>query len=536
MFDYIIVGAGAAGCALANRLSENPDKEVLLVEAGKADKKREIHIPAAFTRLFKTEYDWNYQSIPQPYAGDREMYLPRGKVLGGSTSMNAMIYIRGHRVDFDQWAALGNRGWDYDSVLPYFLRSEGNSSANGAYHSQEGEVHVSDLSEPFSVSEAFVRAGAELGYPTNPDFNGNRQEGFGLYQVTQKHGRRFSAARAFLEDAEKRPNLTILKQAQVLRVLIENSRAVGVEVKIPTHIQEYRASEVILSAGAYNSPQLLMLSGVGDPDHLQEMGIGVKHALAGVGQNLQDHLIVPMVFQNRDHHTLEEAESLKSFTHYLFWGEGPLSSNIAEAGGFIKTSNDLPAPDIQYHFAPGFFLNHGLNRPEQGHGFSLGPTLLQPESIGQVRLQSKNPYQAPAIDHNYLSEEKDVETLINGMRIGYELLKTRALGRYFKDYHLPNRKLVQPGELERHIRHHSQTLYHPVGTCKMGQDDMAVVDEQLRVRGIEGLRVADASIMPRVIRGNTQAASIMIGEKAADMILHPKTKRPSPQKGRLQAS
>lgn len=520
MFDYIIVGAGSAGCILAHRLSANPDHQVLLIEAGGVDKKREIHIPAAFSKLFKTPYDWAYHSVPQPYAGQRRMYLPRGKVLGGSSSINAMIYIRGHQQDYDHWAELGNAGWDYASLLPYFKRSESNERGADAFHGDQGPVWVSNLRDPFPVSQSFVQAGEELGYQANADFNGAEQEGFGLYQVTQKNGKRHSSARAFLSEAMQRPNLTVLTDALVHRILIEGDSAVGLEVQLSTHIQEYRArQEVILAAGAYNSPQLLMLSGVGEGDHLRELGLRVKHELPGVGKNLQDHLIVPMVFQNRNRHTLENAESPRSLINYLIWGEGPLSSNVAEAGGFIRTRSELTAPDIQYHFAPGYFMNHGFDLPDSGHGFSFGPTLLQPESIGRITLHSTDPSEAPLIDHAYLSEEADVETLMAGMRFGYELLKTRALGRYFKDYHLPNRKLVKPGDLERYIRNHAQTLYHPVGTCKMGDDADAVVDAQLRVRGLRGLRVADASVMPRIVRGNTQAAAMAVGEKAADLIL-----------------
>jgi choline dehydrogenase len=519
MQDYIIIGAGSAGCALAHRLSEDPQCQVLLIEAGGKDRKQEISIPAAFNKLFKTRYDWNYRTVAQPYAGFREMYLPRGRVLGGSSSINAMIYIRGNALDYDQWAADGNPGWDYASVLPYFMRAEQQQRGADAFHGEEGPLTVSDLQDPFPISQSFVEAGVELGYGRNSDFNGAQQEGFGLYQVTQRAGKRCSAAKAYLAPIMDRPNLTVMTDTSVLRILLEKDRAVGVECQLKTHVQEFRArEEVILAAGAYNSPHLLMRSGIGPVAEIEGAGLTVKHALPGVGQNLQDHLIVPMVFHNRDRHTLEEAERLQHLVNYLVWGEGPLSSNVAEGGGFVRSQPDLPAPDLQFHFAPGYFLNHGFSRPQQGHGFSVGPTLLQPGSIGSVRLDRKQPHGAPLIDHQYLSAEEDVQTLMRGMRIGYQLLRTKALGRFFKDYYLPSHKLLREGDLERHIRNTAQTLYHPVGTCKMGTDDLAVVDADLRVHGLSGLRVVDASVMPRIIRGNTNATSIMIGEKAADLI------------------
>ncbi|GAB4422122.1 MAG: GMC family oxidoreductase N-terminal domain-containing protein [Bacteroidia bacterium] len=519
MYDYIIIGAGSAGCVLAHRLTEDPQVRVLLIEAGGKDTKPEIRIPAAFSKLFKTRYDWNYSTPPQPHAGGRSLYLPRGRVLGGCSSINAMIYIRGHRLDYDAWAAAGNKGWSYADVLPYFCKSEDQLRGSDAWHGAGGPQVISDLQEPFPVTRAFVEAGRELGYPVNPDFNGAGQEGFGIYQVTQRDGRRMSTAEAFLKPILHRPNLTVQTDTLVQRIVVENRRAVGIEYRTPTHIQEIRARrEVILAAGAYNSPQLLMLSGIGPAEELRRHGIAVKHDLPGVGQHLLDHLIVPMVFHNRDKHTLDEATRWYHLANYYIWAEGPLSSNVAEGGAFIRTREELAAPDIQFHFAPGYFLNHGFDNPGKGHGLSMGPTLLQPRSVGSVRLASARPEDAPVIDHRYLEAQEDVDTLVAGMKVGYQLIDTRALRAYFAGFYYPRKRLRSDAELAEHVRMSAQTLYHPVGTCRMGQDERAVVDEQLRVRGIEGLRIVDASVMPAIVRGNTHAPVMMIAEKAAAMI------------------
>ncbi|MDX2247252.1 MAG: GMC family oxidoreductase N-terminal domain-containing protein [Bacteroidia bacterium] len=520
MYDYIIIGGGTAGCVLAYRLTEDPNIRVLMVEAGGKDKSRLMRIPAAFSKLFKTEFDWNYSTPPQPHSANRSYYLPRGKVLGGCSNLNAMIYIRGNRKDYDYWEKMGNKGWSYADVLPYFKKSEFQTRGGNHYHGVNGPFPVTDLNERFPITDAFVEAGKELGYAFNPDFNGENQEGFGFYQVNQKNGKRFSVSDAFLKPALKRPNLTVLTNTPVRRIIIENHRAVGIEYQSPTHIQQVKAQkEIILTAGAYNSPQLLMLSGIGDANELEKNGIKPLQHLPGVGKNLQDHLIFPMVFHNKDTRTLENAEKLSSLFHYLIWGEGPLSSNVAEGGAFIHTRSGLEGPDIQFHFAPGFFMNHGFDTPPKGHGFSYGPTLLQPESVGEVSLSSDNPLAAPIIDHRYFSENSDLETLVAGFEVGRELVQTSALKKYFEGYFLPGRALRNKEEIRTHILRNAQTLYHPAGTCKMGTDEMAVVDDRLAVFGIEGLRVADASVMPKVIRGNTHAPVLMIAEKAADMLL-----------------
>ncbi|MDP5171800.1 MAG: GMC family oxidoreductase N-terminal domain-containing protein [Bacteroidia bacterium] len=519
MVDYIIVGGGTAGCVLANRLSEDPELSVLLIEAGPEDKKREIHIPAAFSELFKTDVDWAYESVSQPDAAGRKLFLPRGKVMGGCSSINAMIYIRGHRLDYDHWADEGNQGWSYDDLLPYFRKSESNARVHDQYHGSDGPLSIVDLHDALPLSHDFVKAATEAGAPANDDFNGEEQDGFGLYQVTQQHGKRMSAAVAFIKPIRGRKNLRIVTGAMVECLLWEGKKVVGVQLNRRGHVAWEKArQEVILAAGAYNSPQLLLLSGIGPAAHLQEMGIAVKSDLPGVGHNLQDHLIVPMVFDTYQQPTLQSAKSLKSIINYVMWSEGPLSSNVAEAGGFIRTRKGLPAPDIQFHFGPGYFYNHGFGIPTSGYGYSLGPTLLQPNSTGTVTLASPQPQAAPRIDHQYLADEEDLQTLVRGFQYGMKIADSPTMRKNFRGYHLPKKRLQEEGEIADHIRQTAQTLYHPTGTAKMGHDHMAVVDDRLRVKGVEGLRVVDASVMPNIVRGNTNAAVMVIAERAADLL------------------
>lgn len=518
--DYIIIGAGSAGCVLANRLSTDPGNSVLLVEAGASDKKREIHIPAAFSELFKTSVDWAYESTPQHSAAGRKLFLPRGKVLGGSSSINAMIYIRGNKADYDHWAELGNRGWGYDDLLPYFTKGEGNARIENDFHGTKGELSIVDPNDPRELSHAFIEGAKEAGFEANDDFNGENQEGFGLYQVTQKAGKRMSTAGAFLKPALSRKNLTVLTNAEVESLVWTDDRVSGIRYRKNGVLEIAEAAkEVILSAGAYNSPKLLLLSGIGPAEELQELGIPVRKHLPGVGKNLQDHLIVPMVFDTYAQSTLETARGVKSLVNYLLWAEGPLSSNIAEAGGFIKTLPRLTAPDIQFHFGPGYFYNHGFGIPTKGYGYSLGPTLLQPDSIGSVKLASPEASVSPLIDHQYLTGSEDVATLVRGFKAGMKIINSSRMKSFFRGYHLPGKRLVSETEIEAHVREQAQTLYHPIGTAKMGTDKDAVVDARLRVKGVPGLRVVDASVMPKIVRGNTNAPVIAIAEKAADMIL-----------------
>jgi choline dehydrogenase len=516
-YDYIVIGAGAGGCAVAARLAEDLTKTVLVLEAGPSDENPCAHIPVAFSALFKGDLDWNYASAPQKGMDGKTIYMPRGKVFGGSTSMNAMIYMRGHPACFDGWA-VDNPGWSYADVLPYFKRAENHEHGASDLHGVGGPLNVADLRDPNPLSKAMVAAAVEQGYVAQDDFNKADQEGFGLYQVTQKDGYRNSAAGAYLHPAAVRDNLTVQGEALVKGLVIEAGRCTGVRFSAggADHVATAGA-EVILAAGAIGSPQILLLSGIGPRAQLEALGIEVVLDLPGVGQNLQDHAMVAVAYECTQPISLASAHE-PSQAKLFEQGMGILTSNVGEAGGYLTVSPDATAPDLQFHFAPGYFIEDGVKNPA-GHGFTLMPGIVGTKSVGSLKLISNDPLAKPDIDPAYLSDAQDVEVVLAGIKIARKILNSAAMDPYRGAEVFRGAAVQDDDPLRAYIRGNAQSIYHPVGTCKMGNDPMAVVDATLKLRGIAGLRVADASIMPKITNGNTQAVCMMIGERCADFIM-----------------
>ena len=524
-FDFVVVGGGSGGCALASRLSEDPSTSVALLEAGGTDDNWVVTTPGAmiFQIAGKTN-NWAFNTVPQAGLNGRIGYQPRGKGLGGSSAINAMVYIRGNKADYDGWAGLGNVGWSYSDVLPYFKRSEDNSELDGPYHGKGGPLHVTGLRSDNPAREIYLQAAREAQFRIRDDFNGEEQEGLGTYQVTQKDGERWSAARGYIHPFTKsRANLRVITGAHATRILFEGKRAVGVEYRHDNELKQIGAGrEVILSSGAFQSPQLLMLSGVGDATLLAKHGVASVHHLPGVGQNLQDHPDFVFGFTSEAPYFTGLsfggiARIIKGIAQYRKERRGPMTSNVAECGGFLKTRPDLDLPDIQLHFCMAMVADHG-RKLRWGTGFSCHVCVLRPKSRGSVWLQSADPSAAPAIDPNFFGEESDLDTMVAGFKTTRRLLEAPAL-KALQKTDAVTAGVETDAQIRDVLRNHVDTVYHPVGTCKMGVNDpLAVVDPALRVYGLAGLRVVDASIMPTLIGGNTNAPAIMIGEKAADMI------------------
>ncbi|NKI32710.1 GMC family oxidoreductase [Croceivirga thetidis] len=532
-YDYIIIGAGSAGCVLANRLCK--EHTVLLLEAGGKDSNPLISIPGAYVKLFRQKYDWQFWTEPQPHVDNRKIYLPRGKTLGGSSSTNAMAYVRGNKNDYDHWASFGNEGWDFESVKQYFMKSEHHEQAgtmDKGFHGSSGELNVTlpqHYKTPFA--EAFIAAGQKLGIPINTDYNGRKQEGIGHFQFTIKNAKRHSAANAFLKPVLENPNLTIKTKTTVSNILFQGYKAIGVKTLNGKKEQTFYANrEIILSSGAFGSPQLLMLSGIGDGDELSKIGIPVKHDLKGVGRNLQDHLFYPVSFSAKQrvglNHGASQWGQLKAIWSYLTRKKGPFTIGPLEAVAFFNIDKLGESTNFQFHFAPmhmgDVYGGDAYDIKTFVHpkdGYTILPSLLHPRSKGEVSLKSKDPFEAPKIDPNFLSESEDMAALVKGGKLALELLRQSDFDTYRDELLMPNTIPTSDADWKAHIRKSVETIYHPVGTCKMGNDAMAVVDNELKVHGLEGIRVVDASIMPKIVSGNTNAPVYMIAEKGADMIL-----------------
>jgi choline dehydrogenase len=516
--DYVVVGAGSAGCVLANRLSEDPSVRVLLVEAGGKDRSPNIKIPAGFAKQFHTKLDWDFATAPEPHCHDRSLFIPRGKALGGSSSMNAMLYVRGRPLDYDLWEAEGAAGWGWDDVRPYFLKAENNERGASEHHAIGGPLNVMDERSPRKLTRRFLQAAEQVGIPRIADYNGPEQDGASLVQVTQRNGRRWSAADAYLRPALDRPNLEVRTGMHAARVLVEGGRAAGVVLRGARGREErvQAAREVIISAGAISSPQLLMLSGIGPADHLRDVGIEPIVDNPAVGANLMDHPYVACVWEATVPESLYGADRPKALLEWMLRRSGPLTSSVAEAFAFVRSRPGLPAADLQYHFAPAYFVDNGAEDFE-GHAFTMGPVLISPKSRGEIRLAAADPVAKPRIVTNTLAEPEDLAALVTGVELARELARAEPLAAAAGREIYPGAGVQDDSDVEDFIRRSVELLYHPCGTCRMGGDD-AVLDPELRVRGVEGLRVADASVFPLIPGGNTNAPTIMVAERAADLV------------------
>lgn len=526
MYDYIIVGAGSAGCVLANRLSENPQIKVLLLEAGASDWNPLVHMPAGIAQLVGLKgVNWDYNTAPEPQLNHRSLWWPRGKVLGGSSSINAMCYIRGNAKDYDEWAALGCEGWDWKSVMPYFLKSEGNTRGNSSYHDGSGPLGVSDPSYLNPLTPVFLKAAEQAGYSLNEDFNGNQQQGFGLYQTTTRDGKRCSSATAYLKPVRGRKNLKVITKATASRVVFENGKATGLVYSVAGKggFCEAASREILLCGGSINSPQLLMLSGIGPAAHLQEHGIPLVADSPGVGGNLQDHLDAIVMQGCTQNITYDTTNQALAGLQFLLFKQGPGTSNVAESGGFWRSPlAEDDRPDIQFHFVPAQLDDHGRNKLP-GSGYSLHACFLRPKSRGRISLTSASMAHKPRIEAGYCSDSEgfDMKVMIEAVKLSRILLAQSAFDPFRGTEVLPGTSVQTDADIESFVREKAESIYHPVGTCKMGaiDDPDAVVDSHCRVKGVDGLRVIDASVMPKLIGGNTNAPTIMLAERMADLIL-----------------